>query len=55
MFPYDYDVCKSNWSSEMKAILSDLNMPNSFVKVEQCIMEQLENVITDLKEKCWGA
>ena len=39
VFQWDYNLCKNNWSSDIKVLMSSLNLTNFFEKQTKCNMD----------------
>ena len=53
VFQWDYRICNNNWSSDVKTIMSSLNLINSFENQRQCDMNSIRTSLYDLQVSEW--
>jgi len=53
IFMYDHQLCKKNWSSEIKLIFNELGMSDKFVNLDVCSLEAVDGKIEEVNQTCW--
>ncbi len=53
IFEYDYNVCKNNWSSNMKSLFVDINA-DVFKEKLSCNLSVMNDTLYDIMSKSWA-
>ncbi len=53
IFRYDYEICKNNWSSELKAIFAEIDNQYIFTGLSHCSLEEVETKLIEVNKCCW--
>ncbi len=53
IFKYDFDICRNNWSSEIKDVLSELGLSHIFENREKCLLNNVDAKLKEINELCW--
>ena len=53
VFQWDYNLCKNNWSSDIKVLMSSLNLTNFFENRTKCNMDNVRTSLYHLQAGEW--